>query len=54
MINVISPNLFFESSRINYTRDNENPIDEKEAYEILKTLETQAFRNHYKRIKNST
>lgn len=54
MINVISPNLFFESSNINYIRDNSNPIDEKESYEILKSLETQAFRNHYKRIKNST
>lgn len=54
MINVISPNLFFESSNINYTRENTNQIDEKEAYEILKSLETQAFRNHYKRIKNST
>lgn len=54
MINVISPNLFFESSNINYIRDSLNPIDEKESYEILKSLETQAFRNHYKRIKNST
>jgi len=54
MINVISPNLFFESSRINYTREDINPINEKEAYEILKSLESQAFRNHYKRIKNST
>jgi len=54
MINVISPNLFFESSNINYTRENTNQIDEKEAYDILKSLESQAFRNHYKRIKNST
>ena len=54
MINVISPNLFFESSRINFLRDKDKEIDEKEAYEILKNLESQAFRNHYKRIKNST
>lgn len=54
MINVISPNLFFESSRINFLRDKDSPINEKEAYEILKNLENQAFRNHYKRIKNST
>lgn len=54
MINVISPNLFFESSRINFLRDKDVEIDEKEAYEILKNLESQAFRNHYKRIKNST
>ena len=54
MINVISPNLFFESSRINFLRDKDTEIDEKEAYEILKNLENQAFRNHYKRIKNST
>lgn len=54
MINVISPNLFFESSRINFLRDKDTEIDEKEAYEILKNLESQAFRNHYKRIKNST
>lgn len=54
MINVISPNLFFESSRINFLRDKDSPINEKEAYEILKNLESQAFRNHYKRIKNST
>lgn len=54
MINVISPNLFFESSKINYVRENDKIIDEKEAYEILKDLEGQAFRNHYKRIKNST
>ena len=54
MINVISPNLFFESSSINFIRDNDKEIDENEAYEILKNLENQAFRNHYKRIKNST
>ena len=54
MINVISPNLFFESSKINYVRENDSIIDEKEAYDILKNLESQAFRNHYKRIKNST
>ncbi|MDD2907969.1 MAG: hypothetical protein PHH98_04980 [Candidatus Gracilibacteria bacterium] len=54
IINVISPNLFFESSKINFVREKDNIIDEKEAYEILKDLENQAFRNHYKRIKNST
>lgn len=54
IINVISPNLFFESSKINFVRENDNIIDEKEAYDILKDLENQAFRNHYKRIKNST
>ncbi|NCO31664.1 hypothetical protein GW891_02390 [bacterium] len=54
IINVISPNLFFESSKINFVRENDNIIDEKEAYNILKDLENQAFRNHYKRIKNST
>ncbi len=54
MINVISPNLFFESSKINFLRSKDVPIDENEAYDILKDLENQAFRNHYKRIKNST
>ncbi len=54
MINVISPNLFFESSKINFLRNKDIPIDENEAYNILRDLESQAFRNHYKRIKNST
>lgn len=55
IINFPSQNLFFESSKINYIRENiKEEINNKELYEILKNIELQAFKNHYKRIKNST
>ncbi len=55
MINLPTSNLFFESGKINYIRKNKKEeLDEKESYEILKEIETKIFRNHYKRIKNTT
>jgi len=55
IINIPSQNLFFESSKINFIRENnDKDIDEEELYGILKNIETQAFKNHYKRIKDNT
>ncbi|MDR1988551.1 MAG: hypothetical protein LBQ24_07740 [Candidatus Peribacteria bacterium] len=54
VINTISPLLFFESSKINFVRDLDDEIDEEELYEIFKNIETQAFRNNYRKIKSLT
>lgn len=55
MINLPTSNLFFESGKINYIRKKwKEEIDEDENYEILKEIETRIFRNHYRRIKNTT
>jgi hypothetical protein len=54
VINAISPDLFFEASRINFVRDNTKEIDGQELYKIFKDIESQAFRNNYRKIKNLT
>jgi cell division ATPase FtsA len=54
VINAISSDLFFEATRINFIRDNIKEIDSNELYKIFKDIETQAFRNNYRRIKNLT
>lgn len=53
MMHIPTTNVFFETSSISIRRqDNTEPIDESEAYDLLKTIELQAFRKHYKKIKN--
>lgn len=54
VINTISPLLFFESSRINFIRNLDEEIAEEELYEIFKNIESQAFRNNYRKIKSLT
>jgi cell division ATPase FtsA len=54
VINAISSDLFFEATRINFLRDNTKEIDSKELYEIFKDIETQAFKNNYRKIRNLT
>ncbi|MDR1945248.1 MAG: hypothetical protein LBQ59_04210 [Candidatus Peribacteria bacterium] len=54
VINAISPDLFFEATRINFLRDNTKEIDELELYEIFKDIESKNFRNNYRKIKNLT
>lgn len=52
VINVISHNLFFESTKVDYIREKKTEIDDDELYEIVKYLEETAFRISYRRIKN--
>ncbi|MDR3151094.1 MAG: hypothetical protein LBU14_06055 [Candidatus Peribacteria bacterium] len=54
VISSSSPELFFESSNINFVRDNEKEIDEEELHNIFKDIVSQSFRNNYRRIKNLT
>ncbi|MDR2411912.1 MAG: hypothetical protein LBD88_05135, partial [Candidatus Peribacteria bacterium] len=54
VINAISSDLFFEATRINFIRDNTKEIDSKELYEIFKDIESQAFRNNYRKIRSLT
>lgn len=55
MINIATSNIYFESSKINYSREeNKEKIDENEMYEILKKMEKKALTNHFRRIKNTS
>lgn len=55
MINIATSNIYFESSKINYSREKtKDEIDENEMYEILKKIEKKALNNHYRRIKNTS
>lgn len=55
MVNIPTSNIFFESSSINYIKqDPEKEIDEESMYKILKDIELNIFKNHYKRIKSSS
>jgi cell division ATPase FtsA len=54
MINIPTPNLFFESNKIEIERKTEKEIDESEMYNILKNIETKAFRDDYRKIKEMT
>ncbi|PZM85046.1 hypothetical protein DLH72_02320 [Candidatus Gracilibacteria bacterium] len=55
MINIPTSNIFFESSSINYIKQEpEKEIDEDSMYKILKDIELNIFKNHYKRIKSSS
>lgn len=55
IINIPSPNLFFEFSKINYIREKTNKeIDDQELYSIMKIVETMALKKHYKNIKDNS
>ncbi len=55
IINIPSPNLFFEFSKINYIRENtEIGINQKELYEIMNFTESKALKKHYKKIKENS
>ncbi|MFK7779698.1 MAG: hypothetical protein QM490_00995 [Candidatus Gracilibacteria bacterium] len=52
IINIPTPNLFFEFSKINHIReDTNNPINDVELYELMKIIESKALKKHYKKIK---
>lgn len=55
IINLPTPNLFFEFSKINHIRENTtNKIDSEELYEIMNIIEASALKKHYKNIKNNS
>ena len=52
MVNIPTSNIFFESSTVNYIKQEpEKEIDDESMYKILKDIELNIFKNHYKRIK---
>lgn len=55
IINIPSPNLFFEFSKINYLREDTNtPINQKELYKIMDFTEKKSLKKHYKYIKEAS
>lgn len=55
MVNIPTSNIFFESSVTNYIKkEPEKEINEESMYNILKDIELNIFKNHYKRIKNNS
>jgi len=55
IINIPTPNLFFEFSKINHVRvSQKNKIDDKELYEIMNIIESLALKKHLKAIKNNS
>lgn len=54
VINIFSHDLLFEASKINYNIEKPNLINEEKLYNIFKDIESIAFRNSYKKIKNNT
>ncbi len=53
IINIPTPNLFCEFSKINHIReDTSKKIDTKELYKLLEIVESRALKKHYKSIKN--
>jgi hypothetical protein len=55
IINLPTPHLFFEFSKINHIRENSDiEIDDKELYKIMNTIEWLALKKHYKNIKNNS
>ncbi len=55
IINIPTESLFFESSKINHIRENqEKEIDENELYEIMNVVESISLKKHYKNIKASS
>ena len=54
MISIPTLNIFFETSTANYIKQEpEKSIDNNSMYNILKDIELNIFKNHYKRIKSS-
>ena len=55
IINIPTTNLFFEFSEINHIRENtKNEINDRELYDIMKIIETQALKKHFKIIKDNS
>lgn len=55
IINIPSQDLFFESSKVNYSREETQAnITEEENYKILKEIEVKAFKSNYKKIKENS
>ena len=55
MVNIPTSNIFFESSTINYVKQEpDKEINDESMYKILKDIELNIFKNHYKRIKSSS
>ena len=55
IINLPTPNLFFEFSKINHIRHNDElPVNDNELYQIINTIETMALKKHYKNIKENS
>ena len=55
IINIPTTNVFFEFSKINHIRENtKKEIWDKELYELMKLVESQALHKHYKTIKNNS
>lgn len=55
IINLPTPNLFFEFSKINHIRENtEATINDKELYEIMNIIESLALKKHFKNIKENS
>jgi len=55
IINLPTPHLFFEFSKINHIRENsEIKVDDEELYEIMAIIEWLALKKHYKNIKNNS
>lgn len=53
MVNIPTSNIFFESSFINYIKQEpEKEINDESMYKILKDIELNVFKNHFKRIKS--
>lgn len=54
ILNLPSSDLFFEFSKINYLRENEDKINEKELYKIMEYIESKALKKHYKNINENS
>ena len=55
MISIPTLNIFFETSTANYIKQEpEKTIDNNSMYNILKDIELNIFKNHYKRIKSAS
>lgn len=55
IINIPFEEIFFETSKINHIRNNaDSPIDKFELRDIMKDIETQALKKHYKHIRSTS
>lgn len=55
IINIPFEEIFFETSKINHIRNSsDSPIDKFELREIMKDIETQALKKHYRHIRSTS
>jgi hypothetical protein len=55
ILNIPFEEIFFQSSKINYIRENyKKDIDKKELLKIMKEIETQSLKKHYTAIRNTS